>query len=73
MRFGKLLDIIGAAHEGIMIKLLIPDLHHVKDYLGILRIVFVPTVVQSLSCSGYSWSRAMFVAMGVLPAEPFML
>lgn len=46
MRFGKLLDIVGAAHQWVMVKLLVPDLHHMQDDLRALEIVLVPAVVE---------------------------
>jgi hypothetical protein len=50
--FGQLLKVIGARQEGVMIKLLVPDLHHVQDHLRVLGIVLVPAIVQSLPGSG---------------------
>jgi hypothetical protein len=40
MGFGQLLNVIRAMHQWVMIKLLVPDLHHMQDDLGILGVVF---------------------------------
>jgi len=38
--FGQLLNVIRAMHQWIMIKLLVPDLHHMQDDLDVLGIIF---------------------------------
>ena len=46
VRFGQFLKIICAAEHGVMVELLVPDLHHMQDDLRVFRIVLVPAVVQ---------------------------
>jgi hypothetical protein len=46
VRFGQFLKIVCAAQQWIVIKLLVPDLHHVQDNLRILWVVLITTVVQ---------------------------
>ena len=55
---GQLLKVIGALQQhGVMVELLIPDLHHVQDDLGVLRVVLVPAVVQGFAGSGQGHGR----------------
>ncbi len=55
--FGELLDVRGPGHERIMEELYGPDLHHVQDDLGVLGIILVLAVVQSLARSGQANGR----------------
>ena len=48
MGFRQLLDVVRSTHQRIVVKLLIPDLHRLKDDLSVLGIVLVPAVVKSL-------------------------
>ena len=50
----RLLDVVRSTHQRVVIKLLIPDLHHVKDDLSVLWIVLVPAVIQSLPATRQS-------------------
>ncbi|QFT34343.1 hypothetical protein FIV00_27865 [Labrenzia sp. THAF82] len=52
MCFGQFLNVSSAAHQLIMEELHGADLQHVQNDLGVLRIVLVPTVVQSFAGSG---------------------
>ena len=52
MRFGQFLKIVRAAEHGVVVELLIPNLHHMQDDLRILWVVFVPAVVQGLAGTG---------------------
>ena len=48
MGFRQLLDVVRSTHQRVVIKLLIPDLHHLKDDLS----VFCPSCYAELS--GYA-------------------
>ena len=51
MGLRQFLNVIGPLHQRVMVELFIPDLHHVQDDLGVLRIVLIPAVVQGFACS----------------------
>ncbi len=48
----QFLNVVDASTQGIMVDLSRVDPQHVQDHLGILGIVFVPTVVQGFSRAG---------------------
>ncbi len=52
VRFGQFLKIIRTAQHWVMVKLLVPDLHHMQDDLRILWVVLIPAFVQRLARAG---------------------
>lgn len=47
----QLLNVVGSAQEGIVVKLRVPGLHHMQDDLGIFGVVLIPTVMEGFSCA----------------------
>ena len=43
---GKLLNVVRTLHQWVMVKLLVPDPHHMQDDLGVLGVILVPNVVE---------------------------
>ena len=58
MGFRQLLDVVRSTHQRVVIKLLIPDLHHLKDDLS----VFCPSCYAELS----GWSCPAYVPVSQL-------
>ena len=46
MGFGQFLNVVRSGHHRVLEDLHRPDLQHVQDDLGVLRVVLVPAVVQ---------------------------
>ena len=52
MGFGQLLNVVGAACQWAVVDLSVLDLHLVQNNLGILEIIFVPTMMKGFACAG---------------------
>ena len=52
MGFGQLLNVVGAARQWVVVKLRVPDLHHVQNNLGTLGIILVPAVMKGFAFAG---------------------
>jgi hypothetical protein len=60
MGLGQFLNLVRAVHQWVVIELLGADGHHMQNNLGILRVIFVPGIVQRFSGASQRDRRDQF-------------